>query len=379
MSRDLYSVLELQKGADASEIKKSYYKLSKQWHPDKAPPGKDEEYTEKFKEISAAYEVLSDSEKKSYYDQTGRVPGEEGPNPFGGGGGGGGGMPFPFDIPGMFGMFGGRNGPSRCGRRNGKAPPRKTQIPLTLKDFYYGRKLDINITRQRFCTQCKGEGSTNVKMCGDCNGQGVKVQMIHMGPMIMQSHGPCPSCNGNGKMRGDNCSSCSGSKFMKQDKTVELHIPKGSKPGNTSTYPGESSNVEEYEEAGDLVIELVAADEDILWERIGDDLKINIQISLAESICGKIVELANHPGYPDGLFVKLPQGVQNGHSIVVEGSGMPIMSGGFGKCILVVAVVPSESERQLLIEKESVLRELFGLPPQTVVAENIPVQNAKSV
>ena len=159
MSKDLYSVLELQKGADSSEIRKQYLKLSRQYHPDKASQEKQEEATEKFKEISKAYEVLSDNDKKAFYDQTGQIPGDG--NGVGGNGGGGG-MPFPFPMGGgmpfnmndLFGMFGNRSGGfSSQGvnvRRPGKAPDRKTQIPLTLKDFYYGRKLQIHLDRNRF-------------------------------------------------------------------------------------------------------------------------------------------------------------------------------------------------------------------------------------
>ena len=159
MPLDLYSILEVERGADASEIRKQYLKLSRTWHPDKVAPEKREEATKKFQDISIANEVLSDEQARAHYDQTGQIPGQDG-----GGGGGGGppggmpfgmGMPFGFNMGDLFGMFGGGGGPrgggGLRGRQSGKAPPRKTQIALTLKDFYFGRTLHIHLERQRFC------------------------------------------------------------------------------------------------------------------------------------------------------------------------------------------------------------------------------------
>jgi DnaJ-class molecular chaperone len=167
MVNDLYSALELPKGADSSEIRKAYLRLSRTHHPDKVPADQKEVAEEKFKKIAQAYEVLSDDSKKSFYDQTGQIPGEGGGgpppgHPFGGMPGMPFGMPgMPFDMNDLFGMFhGGRpSGPGgHQSRQPGKAPARKTQIPLTLKDFYNGRTLQIKLERQRFCGSCKGEG-----------------------------------------------------------------------------------------------------------------------------------------------------------------------------------------------------------------------------
>jgi DnaJ-class molecular chaperone len=378
-AQDLYAVLECERGASVSELKRAYYAQSKIWHPDKAKTeDQKDEFTKKFQEISHAYEILSDDGKRAFYDQTGRVPGaaeEDGVSGAAGGGGGGGpfgfgGMPFPFDIGSMFGMFGpgggggGGRGRGSHNRKPGKAPPRKTQIPLSLKDFYFGRTLQINLDRHRFCSDCKGEGAVNAKECSDCRGAGIKQQLIQMGPgMMMQSTGPCSTCRGSGKSVGDKCGGCDGKKFVKQGANLELKIPAGMRYGGQVVFAGESSNVEDWEEAGDVVVEVIAADEDHDWERNGDNLKMRIVLTLGEALCGTTVKLMGHPAHEKGLFIEIPAGVQNRQEIVVEGCGMPRNgeTGKFGDVVLALSVTPSASEKKLVedMETRSKLRELF--------------------
>jgi DnaJ-class molecular chaperone len=366
MAKDLYAVLGVERGADAAEIRRQYLKLSRQYHPDKVSDDKKEEAEAKFKELSSAYEVLNDEQSRAYYDQTGKAPGEGGGGPPGGGMsfGMGGGMPFPFDMGNLFGMFGGgRGGPSgaHTGRRPGKPPPRKTQIPMTLKDFYFGRKLQIHLERSRFCGGCKGEGALNIKACGDCNGTGVKVTIIQMGPMMVQNQGPCITCHGAGKTKTDTCGQCNGSKFIKQDKNLELTITKGMKHGDIITFPGESSHQEDFNEAGDVLVELVSADEDHGWERFGDMLKHRVGLTLGESLCGKVVRLDGHPAHENGVFIKIPCGVQNRQEIVVEGLGMPRTIGdGFGDAVIVLSVLPTKEERTSLEQNIDTMRSVFN-------------------
>jgi DnaJ family protein A protein 2 len=356
MSKDLYGALELPRGADSSEIRKQYLKLSRMYHPDKVSNEQKESAEAKFKSISEAYEILSDDEKKAYYDQTGQLPGE----------GGGGGPSFPFDINEMFGMFGGGRGQQRRGRRPGKAPSRKTQIPLTLKDFYYGRTLEIRLERQRFCSGCKGEGCVNTVSCNECNGQGVKRQVIQMGPMIMNNIGPCGKCVGSGKLRGDMCGGCSGSKFIKQDKALQLVIKKGMKPGDIITFSGESSHIEEFEEAGDVVVELQTADEESSWIREGSTLKFTSTITLSESLCGTKIVFMDHPGYIDGIVVNIPVGIQNKEVLVFNSLGMPIDEGRFGEFHLTILVKATKSEIEVLKNNSPYFQGLFTLPDISV-------------
>jgi DnaJ-class molecular chaperone len=190
----------------------------------------------------------------------------------------------------------------------------------------------------------------------------MKRQLIQMGPMIIDNMGPCMSCKGSGKTKGDTCVQCTGTKFIKQDKQLDLHIIKGMNSGDTVTFSGESSNVEDYTEAGDVVVELVTADEDHGWERTGDMLKHRVSLSLGEALCGKVVRLDGHPGYDSGFFVKLPAGVQNRQEIVVEGCGMP-RSGlpGFGDVLLTLTVLCTKEERVVLESQKEILQNLFAV------------------
>lgn len=364
MPKDLYSILELDRNADSNDIRRQYIKLSRQYHPDKVSDDQKEEATAKFKEISGAYEVLNDTNAKAFYDQTGTIPGENGGPPPGSGPMP---MPFPFDLNNLFGMFGGggmRGGPPRGRpmRQQGKAPPRKKEIPMTLKDFYFGRTLYIHLERDRFCQTCDGDGSKNKRACDGCHGSGVRASIVQMGPMIMQTNGPCPGCEGSGRTRGDPCGGCNGSKFIKQDKTLELIVQKGMKPGDTIVFAGESSQQDDYMDPGDVVIELVSADEDLDWERQGDNLKIRVGLTLGEALCGKVVRLEGHPAHDNGFYVQVPQGVQNRQEIVVEGCGMPRTIGtGFGDAILLISVIATKDEKTILEEKKDTLQSLFQI------------------
>ena len=273
-----------------------------------------------------------------------------------------GGMPFGFNMGDIFGgMFGGggRQQPQR-GRRPGKAPPRKTQIPLTLKDFYFGRTLHMNLERQRFCGDCKGEGATNMKSCAECRGSGSVTRIVQMGPMIMHQQGPCTRCGGSGKTKGDSCKPCNGSKFIKQNKILELVIKKGMKPGDIITFAGESSHIEDFMDAGDVLVELVGADEDHGWERHGDNLKYKIRLHLGEALCGKIVRLDGHPAHENGLHIQIPSGVQNKQDILVEGLGMPrVIGDGYGDAILMIMVLASKEEKEILENSKGMLQSLF--------------------
>ncbi len=185
-------------------------------------------------------------------------------------------------------------------------------------------------------------------------------KIIQMGPMIVQQSGPCLQCNGSGKTPGDPCKKCNGAKLVKEDKTLTLTVTKGMRYGEIIVFAGESSNQEDYDEPGDVVIELVAADEDHEWERSGDNLTIRVRLSLGDSLCGKTVVLQNHPGYPEGLPIQIPAGVQNRQDICVEGYGMPRSIGtGHGDCILHISVYPSPEELALLQTKKEILQELF--------------------
>jgi DnaJ-class molecular chaperone len=355
---NLYSVLGVSRGADEAELKKAYKKLALQHHPDK---GGD---PEKFKEIQEAHAVLSDPEKRRMYDMTGQIPGAAE------GGGFGDGPGFPMDINELFGMFG-RGGPGRQtrghGRHPGKAPAKVSAVPLTLRDYYYGRTLEISFERQRFCVGCAGRGSKEFTVCGPCGGTGHISRVIQMGPMIMQQEGPCPMCRGLGKAKGDPCGDCGGAALKKDNKKILLEVKPGTSVGTKITYSGESSHDEAFEEAGDVVLELVEAEEDSVWTRDGDNMRATISISLRQALCGTIEILDGHPGFDGGLAARVPAGVQNGSLVRVPGAGMTCTSGaGSGDAFLLVNVRTTAEERGLLEKHVLMLRSIFGVEERVV-------------
>jgi DnaJ-class molecular chaperone len=360
---NLYDTLKLQKGASAEQIREAYKTLVRKEHPDKGGDA------ETFKKIQKAYDILKDDDKRAFYDQTGQIPGDSPEGgmgnmpqgfPFGGGMGGG----IPVDIHNLFGMFGrggGGGGPRK--KRQGKAPPRTTQIPLTLRDFYQGRIFRVQLERQRCCKDCKGEGSTSMKSCDSCNGVGTKTHVVQMGPFMMQNQGPCEACRGAGKQKGDPCWTCKGAGMNKEEKSLEVRIEPGMGPGTNIVFSGESSDSHDYTEAGDVIIELQEADEETSWIRLGDDLQTKISISYSESLVGCIVRLENHPGYTNGIVFTIPPGTLNTENLRFKGYGMPKRGSEHrGDAILVVNInKPSSAERDILKDNVQMFQEMFGV------------------
>jgi len=217
----LYNILGVSKDADENEIKKAYKKLALKHHPDK---GGD---VEKFKEISAAAEILSDPEKRQTYDKYG-LAGLEGQ-------GGGEGAD---DIFSMF--FGGG------GRRRGPTGPQKGEdivhpIKANLEDLYNGKTSRLAINRNKLCEECEGRGGKVgcERECSDCHGRGVRVQLRQIGPgMVQQIQSACQACKGTGKIidEKDKCKSCKGKKTYKDRKVLEVVLEKGMKNGQKNSF-----------------------------------------------------------------------------------------------------------------------------------------------
>ena len=363
MERDLYSVLGVSKGAETSEIRTAYKQLAKEHHPDK---GGD---PEKFKELSQAHEVLSNEERRKMYDITGSIS-EQGS---GGGGPGGpfGGMPFPMSemFGGMFGgIFPGGPGPMggmgmRQGRREGKAPGKSQDLPLRISDYYNGRTLSVKLGRHSFCKICKGSGAASTTPCTDCGGQGQVRQMINMGPIQMLSQSPCHPCQGKGTRNVGSCSGCQGRGLLPDEKSLEIKVEPGMMSGNTIVFTGMCSDSQGYTEPGDVTIVLREADEEDDakgWVREGTKLKTSITINLTESLLGTTKVLKGHPGFPNGIPVEIPAGVQNMWTGTIPTLGMPVRgTPKFGEAYISVLVIPTPEELATLNKQSVLLKTVF--------------------
>mmetsp|Transcript_6870 Transcript_6870/g.10211 ORF Transcript_6870/g.10211 Transcript_6870/m.10211 type:complete len:432 (+) Transcript_6870:136-1431(+) len=302
----LYEVLGVSKDADEAEIRKAYKKLALKNHPDK---GGD---IEKFKEISAAAEILCDAEKRKKYDQYG-LDGLEG------GGGEGNGHD---DLFSMF--FGG-------GGRKGRGGPTKGEdivhtIKASLEDLYNGKTVRLAISRNKPCVDCEGRGGKvgAERKCSDCQGHGVRVQLRQIGPgMVQQMQSTCPGCKGAGKMMDekDKCKSCKGNKVFKDRKVLEVNIEKGMVHGQKIRFSGEADEIPGTI-PGDVII-VVQEKEHETFKRKGADLVIDMEIQLSEALCGftrtithldnRVLKVESHPGNV----------VKHDTFKVIKGEGMP--------------------------------------------------------
>jgi DnaJ-class molecular chaperone len=368
--KNLYKVLGIDKGADKEEVRRAYKKLSMKYHPDKG--GSEED----FKAIARAHDTLSDDRKRQIYDSTGSVDGEGGeqqqPQGFPGGFpfvGMPGGMPggMPFDFGSMFNMFGagGPQGGQPTGPRvrKAKAPPKIHEIPLTLHDFYHGRKIQIQFERQKFCSSCKGEGCKSFVPCGPCNGRGVLEHIVQIAPgMNIAQRGPCGHCNAEGRAPGPQCGTCKGKKFSTHEKSLDVEIKPGMKVKEVLVFEKECSDNHEYLEAGDVHIVLTEADDGSHpFKRDGNHLLANIQLNLTECLLGCQKTFSGHPGYTEGLVLNLPPGIMSGTTYSAEGKGMPRRpDGGHGNLLCSVKVVVTEAEREKLNSQSALIRGIFN-------------------
>ena len=253
-----YDTLGLTPSASLDDIRKSYRRLAMKHHPDRNPTNK-EEAEAKFKEVTKAYEVLSDEKKRQLYDEYG----EEGLQGGGGGGGfGGGGDPL-----GMFEQMFGGGGRGGRGRESNRTEDIQYPMALTLADFYRGKLKKLRISSSKLCDACSGKGSEKadaVTTCEQCKGQGVRVMMKKIGPgMVQQMQVVCDKCKGKGEIikPGMECVKCKGEKTLKVSKILEVDVRPGMLPGEQITFFGEAD--EEYgKETGDVVVVLTEKKEE---------------------------------------------------------------------------------------------------------------------
>ncbi|ORY28306.1 hypothetical protein BCR39DRAFT_535402 [Naematelia encephala] len=311
---EYYDLLGVSPEAGDDEIKKAYRKGALKNHPDK---GGDPEL---FKELTHAYEVLSDRNKREVYDVHGKAGLE------GGAGGMGGGMD-PQDLfsqlfGGGGGFFGG--GSSRpSGPRRGKDLVHR--ISVTLEDLYKGKVQKLALSKSVICKTCEGRGGKKgaVQTCTSCRGQGVKVMLRQLGPMMQQIQQPCNECEGTGEIMNpkDRCKNCNGKKTLSERKVLEVHIDKGMKSGQQIKFAGESDQAPGIQ-PGDVVIVLEEKPHP-RFQRNGDNLFCEAEIDLLTALGGG--EFAIEHLDERALHVTIVPGeiIKPGATKVISGQGMP--------------------------------------------------------
>ena len=321
--RDYYEVLGVEKGASAEEIKKAYRKSAMKYHPDRNPGNKEAE--EKFKELGEAYEVLSDDEKRSRYDQFGFAGVD--PN-YGGGAGGYGGSGFGGfgdfgDLGDIFGSFFGGGGGGRA--RNQNAPRRgedvAVRLDLTFEEAAFGCEKEVSAPRIENCAFCNGTGSADgvIETCSQCRGSGqVRTVQNFMG-MQMQSTTTCPSCSGRGKLVKTPCATCRGKGKVRRTHKIKVKVPCGINEGQRVRVPGEGCVGSNGGPSGDLMVEIFLKRHPI-FERDGMDVYCEVPITFTQAALGATIEV---PTLDGKTAYDIPEGTQTGRRFVIGGKGVP--------------------------------------------------------
>uniref|UniRef100_A0AAY5K7W9 DnaJ homolog subfamily A member 2 n=1 Tax=Esox lucius TaxID=8010 RepID=A0AAY5K7W9_ESOLU len=347
----LYDILGVPPTATENELKKSYRKLAKEYHPDKNPNAGD-----KFKEISFAYEVLTNPEKKELYDRYGEQGLREG-------GGGGGGMDDIFSHifgGGLFGFMGGQGRSRNGGRRRGEDMVHPLKV--SLEDLYNGKTTKLQLSKNVLCGTCNGQGGKTgaVQKCVACRGRGMRIMIRQLAPgMVQQMQSVCTDCNGEGEVinEKDRCKKCEGKKI---------------------TFGGEADQAPGVE-PGDIVLVLQEKEHEI-YKREAHDLHMTHKIGLVEALCGFQFTLKHLDGRH--IVVKYPAGkvIEPGSIRVVRGEGMPQYRNPFEKGDLYIKFeVQFPDNNWISPEKLTELEDLLPIRAETPIvsgdAEEVDLQD----
>ncbi|MES9538044.1 MULTISPECIES: molecular chaperone DnaJ [unclassified Actinomadura] len=355
LEKDYYKVLGVAKTASQEEIKKSYRKLARKYHPD-ANKG-DTEAEDRFKEVSEAYDVLSDEKRRKEYDAVRSMPGG-----FRGQQGGG----FPFDLGDIFGqsggtqtggagerigdlfggLFGGRagGGARTAGtRRARRGADVETEVTLSFGRAMNGVTVPIKLTSEAACNSCRGTGAkagTVPRVCPNCEGTGHETR--NLGNFGFQE--PCKECRGRGLVVDDPCPTCHGSGRATGTRTIQARIPAGVADGQKIRLKGKGAPGENGGPAGDLYVNIKVLPHKV-FGRSGDNLTLTVPVTFPEAALGGEIRVPTFQGQP--VTLKLPEGTPNGRKFRVKGRGAPRRDGTKGDLLVTVDVhVPQKLDEQ---------------------------------
>ena len=326
--RDYYEILGISKGATAAEIKKAYRKKAIEFHPDKNPDDKTAEA--KFKEAAEAYEILSDADKKSRYDQFGHQAFENG------GGYGGGGSMNMDDIFSQFGDifgggFGGGGGFSGFGggggQRRVKGSNLRIRVKLTLEEIANGVEKKIKVKRK---TQAPG---TTYKTCSTCQGSGQVTRITNTILGRMQTASPCNSCGGSGQIIDKKPKDADSQGLKVSEETVSIKIPAGVVDGMQLKVSGKGNEAPGNGVSGDLIV-VIEEEQHSELQREGDNLHYDLYVSYPDAVLGTSKEINTVTGK---VRIKIEAGVQSGKILRLRGKGIPSING-YGKGDLLVHI-----------------------------------------
>jgi molecular chaperone DnaJ len=353
VEKDYYAALGVTKDAPAGDIKKAYRKLARKFHPD--ANGGDAKAEERFKEISEAYDVLSDADKRKEYDEARalfagggfRMPpgagGGQGGMTFdlgdllGGGGGGRGGGGFSDLLGGLFGGGGGRRSGGQMGPRRGADV--EAEVSLSFTDATEGVTVPLSVSGPHVCPTCSGSGAkpgTTPRACPRCGGSGMTSR--NQGGFAFAE--PCRDCRGRGVLIDDPCPTCGGVGQAITTRTIRARIPAGVADGQRIRLKGKGEPGDQGGPAGDLFV-VVHVGAHQIFGRKGDNLTLSVPVTFAEAALGATVKVPTLEGPP--VSMKIPAGTAPGKVMRVRGKGVAKRDGSKGDLLVTVDVaVPTE-------------------------------------
>ncbi len=357
MERDYYEVLGVSRDATQEEIKRAYRRLARKYHPDVSS---EPDAEERFKEVNAAYEVLSDPERRAMYDRFGTDSPTARDFGFGG-------MRDPFDIfAEVFGNFG-FGGFERAGRTPRRGRDLRTTLEITFEEAAFGAEKEVEIRRQEVCPTCHGSGAapgTSPERCYECNGTGQvrRVQHTILGSFV--NIAPCPVCHGKGTVVRTPCPQCHGSGRTYVRRTLQVSIPPGVDDGMTVRLSGQGEVGENGGLRGNLYITLRVKPHPY-FKRQGDDVLVEMEINVAQAALGSTLTVPTLDGERE---ITIPPGTQPGTIFRLRGLGIPHLRGrGRGDQLVVVQVAIPKT---LTSEQRELFRRLADtLGAETVVQE----------